>query len=295
MSKKQVAYALSAIIAIATLLMIVVPWNSQFSDNASYESRRIRYRFTISNRSGNLIEDAVFRAFAPVGRTAAQQCGDIEASHAFKIRRDDPGNQILEFHLDRIPPHGNRVVTVTATVDLYAEPVKSASSEADAFLNPEKNIPSNHPSITEKAGDLKKDDSEQTIVSFFEWISRNIVYERNNGPSRGALYALENHKGDCTEYADLFTALCRAVRIPARSMGGYICSQDKVVKPLDYHNWSEVYINGAWRIVDPQRNIFKPDRPEYIATRIVHEDQNALMPESGLFWISSPDASVRMD
>jgi len=85
---------------------------------------------------------------------------------------------------------------------------------------------------------------------------------------KGALYALTNLSGDCTEFAALFAALCRAAGIPARLMGGYICQRNCLVTTVDFHNWAEFYHNGAWHLADPQNRLFDQNGENYIATEI---------------------------
>ena len=56
----------------------------------------------------------------------------------------------------------------------------------------------------------------ETIKTFWSWTRDNVKFE--NGDFRGALYALENHCGDCEEMSALFVGLCRLSGIPARSV-----------------------------------------------------------------------------
>ena len=86
---------------------------------------------------------------------------------------------------------------------------------------------------------------------------------------RGALYALREKKGDCTEFMYLFVALCRRAQIPARGLGGYVCPKNMILRPTDYHNWAEFYADGRWYIADPYRKVFMPQTLEYVATRII--------------------------
>jgi transglutaminase-like putative cysteine protease len=67
----------------------------------------------------------------------------------------------------------------------------------------------------------------------------------------------------------LFVALCRANKIPARGIGGYLGSNNPMLKPDAYHNWAECYIDGAWRIIDPQKKVFMPEPARYIALHII--------------------------
>ena len=87
----------------------------------------------------------------------------------------------------------------------------------------------------------------------------------------GALSALEHRRGDCTEYADLVVALARANGIPARMVGGYVTDRDCGPRPQDYHNWAELYHEGAWRVVDAQKGICLEQGSQYVAFRIYRD------------------------
>ena len=71
--------------------------DAQTADNpaAAYEiARQIRYSFTIQNTTSQLIENAVFRTWAPAKQTPTQLCTGIDASDPFRILADDLGNQV---------------------------------------------------------------------------------------------------------------------------------------------------------------------------------------------------------
>ena len=72
---------------------------------------------------------------------------------------------------------------------------------------------------------------------------------RKEAPSVGNLSAVEilrERKGYCSDHCVLFTALCRAVGIPARRCSGFVC----VGSIWGAHAWSEIW-TGAWMGVDP--------------------------------------------
>jgi len=63
-------------------------------------------------------------------------------------------------------------------------------------------------------------------------------------------------KGDCTEFALLTTAMCRAAGIPARVANGLTS-----VPPTGdfyYHAWTQVFIGGKWISIDPAMRRFDP-------------------------------------
>ena len=83
----------------------------------------------------------------------------------------------------------------------------------------------------------------------------------------GALYALRQRRGDCSEYACLVVALCRAAGIPARMVEGYVSDRSFAPKPMDFHDWAEVLVDGQWRVVDAQKGALLEKEALYIAFR----------------------------
>ena len=60
---------------------------------------------------------------------------------------------------------------------------------------------------------------------------------------------VRDRSGDCTEFADLYTTLARAVGIPSRTVVGLAYQQR--MNRFALHAWNEVAIDGHWRGVDP--------------------------------------------
>jgi hypothetical protein len=56
-------------------------------------------------------------------------------------------------------------------------------------------------------------------------------------------------RGDCDDFADLFTTLARSVGLPARTVIGLAYSREQ--KSFALHAWNEVAIEGWWHGVDP--------------------------------------------
>jgi transglutaminase-like putative cysteine protease len=66
-----------------------------------------------------------------------------------------------------------------------------------------------------------------------------------------ALAIARARAGDCTEHARLMVALCRAIGLPAREVGGVTWVPD--LGGFGYHAWTEVWV-GRWIAVDPSWN-----------------------------------------
>lgn len=79
------------------------------------------------------------------------------------------------------------------------------------------------------------------------WIHRNIEYRYGvSDASTDALDTLEAGSGVCRDFAHIGITLCRALRIPARMVVGYLHRLD----PMDLHAWFEAYVGGRWYTFD---------------------------------------------
>jgi transglutaminase-like putative cysteine protease len=223
-------------------------------------NRPIHYSFTITNTGSSVAKEAHFWTYAPIGQSS------LQTSVPYQLITDDLGNQILHFTFNNIPPYAARIITIEAGINPAAS---NASTNTKPYLKVEPYCEADNPAITELAGKLKGSTKIKTVENIFQWVSNNVRYTGYFKNPRGALYALKHKQGDCTEYMYLFVALCRANKIPARGIGGYLASRNPILKPDAYHNWAECSIDGTWKIIDPQRKIFMGDQALYIPLHII--------------------------
>jgi hypothetical protein len=255
--------------------------------------RTVRYRFTLKNTGNRLLDKAEFWTYAPVKQTATQQVMRIDASHAHEILTDSLGNQVLHFVLANIPPYASKLVTITVEL-MLAQGVNSIQeNQMQWFLAEEPFVEISHPEIQRLANRLKTTDDLRTSRRIFNWVARHIQYAGYIRDNRGALYALQQQRGDCTEYMYLFIALARVNGIAARGLGGYVYADDAILKPDDYHNWAEFYWADKWQLADPQNKVFMEKQSNYIAMRVISERSE--IASSHRFWYSGEGLSVRMN
>lgn len=88
-------------------------------------------------------------------------------------------------------------------------------------------------------------DKKEKARELFYYIVDNYKYVYPPS-SRGALSFLECRKGDCGEFSFLYTALCRSIGIPARTiMGSWSYGK------MNGHAWNEIFIEDeGWIPVD---------------------------------------------
>jgi transglutaminase-like putative cysteine protease len=149
--------------------------------------------------------------------------------------------------------------------------------------------------LTRVAAGLRSKRLIESAEKTFQWVISNVKYSGYTRNDRGALYALRKKEADCTEYMYLFAALCRANQIPARGIGGYVCTQNAVLRANEFHNWVEFYDGKVWRTADPQRKVFMKDESHYLAMTIIGE--SALNPLAGFhrFRCAGNGLKVRMN
>ena len=86
------------------------------------------------------------------------------------------------------------------------------------------------------------------VAAISQWISSNFTYDINASHSgTTATDSFFSLAGVCRDYAHMMIALARAGGVPARFVSAYAPG----VMPPDFHAVAEVFLDGAWHIVDP--------------------------------------------
>jgi transglutaminase-like putative cysteine protease len=231
--------------------------------------RIVQYSFTLHNTNNTLVPKAEFWTYVPVASTAHQELVSFDTGMSANSIEDAFGNQILHFIIDDIAPFSTKIIKVKAKLKMFHEPRQKVKADLQLYLKAEKNIESQASEIIKQAKKFKEEDKLKKAKQIYQWVSSVLSYSGYLKNDRGALWALINKKGDCTEFSNLFTALCRASGIPARPVGGYVIDKNSMFRPGDYHNWAEFYADGLWRIADPQKKIFMKNESQYVAMRII--------------------------
>ena len=98
----------------------------------------------------------------------------------------------------------------------------------------------------------KVEDRAEQVRSICKWVSENVEYAAGSTDGRTSAWDVwQTRKGVCRDYTHLAIALCRALSIPARYVGGYAVG----LEPMNFHACIEAYLGGAWRLLDPTDGI----------------------------------------
>ena len=88
------------------------------------------------------------------------------------------------------------------------------------------------------------------VAAMAEWIYRQLDYRPGSSDSTTtAADTFVARSGVCRDYAHLLAAFTRAGGVPARLVSAYGWKVD----PPDFHALVEVWLGGAWQLVDPSR------------------------------------------
>jgi hypothetical protein len=88
-------------------------------------------------------------------------------------------------------------------------------------------------------------------VAVERWVKQNMKAFEFTQAMATADNVAKTLSGDCTEYAMLAAAMCRAVGVPSRTALGVVYAPSRDGKPImAYHMWTEVFAEGQWLPID---------------------------------------------
>jgi len=178
-----------------------------------------------------------------------------------QIVTDSSGNKYALWRIDKISKGQSFTVNISYFImsfdiafliedSLVQEEVENGK-EGEIYTISEPNIESDNKVIVEKAREIVGNETNihKQVLLISKFITEFLKYELQPD-ERGALWALQNGVGDCSEYSYLFVALCRALGIPARIQAGF--AFHRLDETSEYgHMWAEYYLkNYGWIPVD---------------------------------------------
>ncbi len=94
------------------------------------------------------------------------------------------------------------------------------------------------------------------VTAIRDYIAARLTYKSGSSDAfTTAMDTFKSRKGVCRDYAHLMIAMVRASGIPARFASVYGLG----VEPEDFHAVAEVFLDGAWHMVDAT-DMTTPDR-----------------------------------
>ena len=167
------------------------------------------------------------------------------ANRFSKIAIDEPGPLSLQY----LAVVENRVEILDAA-GIGGVGIRSLRPEAIPYLFPSRHAPSDQfrDLANELFGGVPAPFLQAMAVE--DWLFGNIAYlSGSSNELTSADETYRNRAGVCRDFAHLGIAFCRALTIPAR----YVTVYAHQLEPSDFHAVFEVYIDGAWFLIDGTR------------------------------------------
>ncbi len=164
------------------------------------------------------------------------------------------GNQYAQWKLKG--ENINNVIEIRFNAKIYQQILKEktkdiriSKQEILTFLKKEKYIAVNNNSIKQAKNSIKISNNDiKQVNEILNFVIHKMKPSKASRNMLGAVKALKNGKGDCTDYTDIFVTLCRQFKLPAKHISGYILTKNASIG----HSWAEVYTKEkGWIIVDP--------------------------------------------
>ncbi|MDM4763434.1 transglutaminase family protein [Galbitalea sp. SE-J8] len=141
---------------------------------------------------------------------------------------------------------GTLVVDYSGLIEGSSPPAPVTEIELVEFTRPSRYCESDAlaPTARGEFGGLR---GRPLVDAVVQWVSERLTYVPGSSlPTDGASRTLLGRQGVCRDYAHLTIALLRAMDLPARMVAVYAPG----LSPMDFHAVVEVYVEGAWHVVD---------------------------------------------
>jgi transglutaminase-like putative cysteine protease len=127
----------------------------------------------------------------------------------------------------------------------------SGNKPGDEFTQSSYFITSADPKVRELAKKAVRNEKDtwRKALLIEKWVNSNMRSTTAEAMSP-ADHVARTLEGDCTEYAMLMAAMCRAEGIPSKTALGVIYANTKTGPALGFHMWTEVWVAGQWVPLD---------------------------------------------
>jgi transglutaminase-like putative cysteine protease len=223
----------------------------------SVVTHTITYEATVRNKSDGPVTNLEVFIAVPPPLPPRQDLLSLRLTPVTGREANDlTGNNWVHFVFDKLGPRERVRCGYTAVVRSrsvrYALPLTTKSvpvpDQLAAYTKPEWFIESHHEYVKQMARGLAASNPLPVpyVAAAMRAVASTVKYVPQ-AEERGAAYAVEKRVGDCTEFAALLAALCRANGIPARLSAGFAFGGHR----WERHAWTEVWLRGIWIPADP--------------------------------------------
>jgi transglutaminase-like putative cysteine protease len=128
---------------------------------------------------------------------------------------------------------------------------KEGAGPGEEFRQSSYFITSDDPKVRAHAREAVGDEADpwRKALRIERWVHGHM-HSVNDEALATASHVARTLEGDCTEYAMLMAAMCRAVGVPSRTAVGLIYAEPDRRPVFAFHMWTEVWVRGRWVPLD---------------------------------------------
>lgn len=277
----------AAALCMASLTSLPTPQAADGRDPPAPAGRseyEVCFHHTLRNRTDRELQDV--RVYLPVPPSDAyQQIADYRIERDVPVhitnRTDGFGNKLKRVAIASIPARGEARVGFSCTVSL-AQPRRVSLEGTDPeYVEPPPEARALYtrdatifglatPILAEAAAEFAEQhpDPARRARAIHDFVASTIKYDGGGGWDP-APRVLERRRGSCTEFAYLFSALCRATGIPTRLVGASIFPARSRAPFVDggHHRWVQAWLPDlGWVDFDPTLDAGRPARQTFVGT-----------------------------
>jgi len=204
-------------------------------------------KITYTNNSSEKIKNIYHRITIPSSRVYQKVKRIIVVgSDRYKIKphKKDTSQKYVELKF-QMSPHSSKTIAVSFEIEILAYKYDlswATKNIKQKYINPSQKIESTSNEFKAIAADIIKENpnTSDQVIAAYKVPSKILHYNKQHATT--ALTALKTKKGDCTEYAMVFVAICRAIGIPARVVNIFNIKNKYKTWTQPNHNEAEIYI-----------------------------------------------------
>jgi len=142
---------------------------------------------------------------------------------------------------------------------------KLPASSKVRYLQSEKSIQKDDPNVIRVLHTIMADKASKTdrVQAIFDYCFENLAPLSPAGPADAAA-VLRRGRSNALGTSRAMVALCRAARIPARLVSGFVIEDTATLKPSV---WVEVYLDKQWTAYDPHNGYHHELPAKYLSVR----------------------------
>lgn len=268
------------VLTLALLCAVSVPAAFSATKDEGQVILHMNYRISLTGKPRQVKFVTVFpRDLQGQQTIVSVDGGKIPPRKFYKVE----DNRYAEYEF--VSPSGRTDLEIAVKMELFETDYflmskhRNADFLGESYLRPylraENGIEKDDPSVSNAAAGITGTNDIDTIRQLYYFVVSNITLKDEVTNYPGAVATLAKKSGNASGYADLFTALCRAKGIPARTVEGFY------VKPRGTdprHQWTEVYIERyGWVSFDPAGEAagnatFERLKNNYIRLSVIRND-----------------------